>query len=304
MSQSKDANERVVSSVSAFSDFAKKYERGTGGTTRYIAQRLIDMSPPFLNGSVVLDNACGTGLVTEVIQQHILSVSDEAQRSAKIRLYAADAAPPMIDVFRAKQKDAEASGMWPNIGPVSVQLTPAENLDEEVVPSNSITHSYMNFGLFFCSDPIKAAQHVYRSLAPGGTAFITSWADLGYIHALKKVDRDFSKDGVESPMPFSAQWEDPAYLKDVLHRSGFAEDKIKVVQEGSFFRAKDFQELAELQTDLALCLVRKPEERPDDDEVFARREKLLSYMDDDNHYIKEENGVATKMLANVAICTK
>ena len=160
-------------SPDAWSSFASRYEKGTGGTTRHIARHLANLCPPFTPNSVVLDNACGTGIMTEEVQRILTN-----QHDAKVKVYAADAAKAMTQMFKVKQAKAKESGSWPNIAEVSIHHIPAEGLHESVVPTESITHSYMNFGLFFCTDPVKAAGHIYRSLAPGGTAFVTSWADL------------------------------------------------------------------------------------------------------------------------------
>jgi len=46
-----DDNPMGSHAVSAFANFANKYEKGTGGTTRYIARKLILMSLPFTDDS-------------------------------------------------------------------------------------------------------------------------------------------------------------------------------------------------------------------------------------------------------------
>ncbi|KAJ9655648.1 hypothetical protein H2198_005546 [Neophaeococcomyces mojaviensis] len=304
MSQNADINEKGNESVFAFASFAEKYEKGTGGATRYVAQRLVSMSPPFSDGSVVLDNACGTGIVTEEIQRHLQSTTQGTDGNINVQVYGADAAPPMVEIFQAKVKHAKENGTWPNLKIVSLRTVPAEELDETIVPSNSITHSYMNFGLFFCTDPVKAAGHIYRSLAPGGTAFITSWADLGYINAMRKTEKSCDPDSAELRMPFDEQWENPAYVKEVLQKAGFEQDNIKVVQEDSFFRAKDMNEMASLHTDLFTMLIRGPKGWASEDARKQWTSKLIEFLSTDDHFIQEENGVATRMRANVAICKK
>lgn len=305
MSQQERSDAGGDSSIKAFGDFATKYEKGTGGTTRYIAQRLMERSPPFLDGSVILDNACGTGIVVEEVQNTILSSPDTAKDNIKIQVYAADAATQMVDILRAKANHAESHGTWPNISSVRIEAVPAENLDESIVPSNSITHSYMNFGLFFCFDPIKAAQHIYRSLAPKGTALVTCWADFGYLGGMRKTEKVLNPGGEDFKMPFGDQWEDPSYIKTVLCQAGFAEENVKVIQQESFFRGNDLEDLADLQANLFSMLVKGKQSIWNTEEAKRKWiDQLREIIPHEQSFVQESNGVATRMLANIAICTK
>jgi len=292
------------SAASAFGSFAEKYERGTGGATRHIARRLVSMSPPFSHGSIVLDNACGTGIVTEEIQRHVSSTYKGSDRDVSIKVIGADPAAPMVEVFQQKSKHAKANAAWPNVASLSLHTVAAEDLNEAIAPSNSVTHSYMNFGLFFCTNPAKAAEHVYRSLAPGGTAYLTCWADLGYLNAMQKVEKECNPDNPTLELPFGHKWEDPAYIKDVLHKSGFSEQNVKVVQEDSFYRAENLNEVARLLAELFLVLKGNSTGWSSEDAKSNWTTKLAEYLAEDEHFITDENGVAIRMLANVAICKK
>ncbi|KAJ9660909.1 hypothetical protein H2198_002254 [Neophaeococcomyces mojaviensis] len=296
-------NPMDITAVAAFANYANKYEKGTGGATRYIAQRLMSMSPAFTNDSTVLDNACGTGIVTEEIHKRISFTSSPA--NTKITVVAADAAAPMIDNLNSKIKHVEGTAAWLNIGSISTHVVPAESLDSTIVPSDSITHSYMNFGLFFCSDAIKAAEHIYRSLAPGGTAFVTTWKDLGYLNAVRKTEKACNPGGENFNMPFSAQWEDGEYVKDLLVRSGFAKENVKVVQEESFMRFEAVQEMARTLTESFTMLIRGQKGWQSDEVKNEWESKLSENLVEDEHFIQDgENGVAIRMMANIAVCTK
>lgn len=285
--------------VDAWSSFADRYEKGIGGTTRYVAKRLIEQSPPFSSESVVLDNACGTGVVTEEIQAHL-----EAQSDIKVRVYAADAAPQMVQVLKSKAEQARNNATWPNIADLSTHVIPAEELDESIVPSSSVTHAYMNFGIFFCSDALKAAQHIHRVLKPGGTAFVTTWADLGYDGFMRETEKVCNPGNENFELPFAPEWHDPEYANILFPQAGFSKEKIKVFQQPSYFRAKDIEEMTTLHTELFGALIRGKEGFKDEESKMLWRKTLAENMVKDEHYLQEENGIAIKMLANVAICTK
>lgn len=285
--------------VDAWSDFADRYEKGIGGTTRYVAKSLMKQSPPFSKGSVVLDNACGTGIVTDEVQEHLKSQPDVI-----IKVYAADAAAQMVQVLNTKVEKAKNDGSWPNIADIVTHVVPAEELDDSKVPSETITHAYMNFGIFFCKDAYKAAGNVYRALAPGGTAFFTTWADLGYEDFFRKTEGICNPGNENFVLPFAQAWKKPEYVASFLHDAGFSEANVEVYQQPSFFRAENIEALAELQVVLFAALIRGPGGFANDDEKNLWKKTLAEQIVKDDHFVQEADGVAIKMLANVAICVK
>lgn len=293
-----DHNPMGSHAVSAFANFANKYEKGTGGTTRYIARKLILMSPPFTDDSKVLDNATGTGIVIEEIQRTL------SGGRTQVPVIAADAAQPMIDNLNAKVDHAAKTNTWPNVS-VKTHAVPAEKLGESVVSSNSITHAYMNFGLFFCSDPVLAASHIFRCLVPGGQALITTWHNLGYMLPIRQTHRELYPEAHEIKMPFPDSWEDPVWVKELLVKAGFNKDNVRVTQEDSFMRFANLQEMATTKTELFTALIKGQDGWKNEEakREFAEKlaEKLLPY----ELYADEgENGVTLRMVANVAVCTK
>ncbi|KAF2249931.1 hypothetical protein BU26DRAFT_518433 [Trematosphaeria pertusa] len=79
--------------LEAFNAKAESYEASTGGCTRELARHLLEISPPFTASSVVLDNACGTGIVAQEILLHASSASQTPPL-----IHAVDGAPRMIEV--------------------------------------------------------------------------------------------------------------------------------------------------------------------------------------------------------------
>lgn len=71
---------------------AKLYEIGTGGVTRVVANNVLSiyLDSNSLEGKVVLDNACGPGIVT----------TELLARTTNIRIEATDISEPMIDCLK------------------------------------------------------------------------------------------------------------------------------------------------------------------------------------------------------------
>jgi len=289
--------------VSAFASFANRYEKGTGGATREIARQLMSMSPTFTNNSKILDNATGTGIVIEEIQNHISSANPS--NNIRIQVIAADAAQPMIDNLNAKLKHAQDNSAWPNLSPVTTHTVPAENLDSAVVPDDSITHAYMNFGIFFCKDPNLAASHIYRSLTPDGTALITSWHLVGYLDPIRKTHKTLYPNEPTITMPFSEQWEDPNYVKALLVKAGFDEGKVQVTQQDTSMRYATLKEAAAMFTEMFTTMLLGPKGWESPEARNAFEERLAENFKGSGNYSDDgTDGVRVRMVANIAACTK
>lgn len=297
MSHVQQPETRITSD--GWSSFADRYEKSIGITTRHVAKRLLLESPPFSKNSVVLDDACGTGIITEEVQETLRSQPD-----VTVKVYAADSAPQMVQVFDSKVNKAKESDNWPNIAEVYTNVARAEDLDESIVPSDLITHAYMNFGIFFCSDPLKAASHIYRSLAPGGTAFFTTWADLGYENTMRNTEKTCNPDGQAFALPWAQEWEQPEYLASILREAGFNNDKIRHFQQSSFFRAKTVVDMAGMHQQMFESFTRIPNRFKDEAERSEWKKVLIENTVNDDHFYEEADCVKMRMLANVVVCTK
>ncbi|KAL2793040.1 S-adenosyl-L-methionine-dependent methyltransferase [Aspergillus keveii] len=168
--------------AAAFDKASEVYERMTGGCTREVAKFLLTLDPQVNSSSLILDNACGTGLVTEEILGH-------SSDAAKPRIFAADLAPSMVANFEAKAKSKGWIVDSDGESALTVSVMDAESLS---YPDDTFTHSHTNLGFPFFPNGEKAAGHVYRTLRPGGTAFISTWKTLGYprpLHAAQRAVR-------------------------------------------------------------------------------------------------------------------
>jgi ubiquinone/menaquinone biosynthesis C-methylase UbiE len=108
-------------------------------------------------GDVVLDLACGTGLVA----RHVVSLV-----APNGRLVGADINPAMLEIARASIN-----------GGVEWVQSPADDLPFD---DDTFTHVICQQGLQFFPDPNAAMREVLRVLRPAGVVIATVWATPGH----------------------------------------------------------------------------------------------------------------------------
>lgn len=224
---------KTVSVQEHFANVAALYEEGTGGSTRRIAGHLVELASPIKSHASILDNACGTGIL---IDELLATISDVSCRDTLV-ITAADAAQPMLDQLSTKVK---TKWQLPGDHLKAVNLA-AEDLDS--IPADSFDCSFTNFGFQFFKDPQKAAAQVYRTLKPGGKAFITAWNDLGYFKAVEQSAATIRPTQPPPRLPISAEWFEAHYLREVLETAPFRD--VKLHEKESRFSAASTSELAE-----------------------------------------------------------
>lgn len=137
------------------------YDRMASGGSLSIAKQAIAMLPiPINNSSYVLDNACGTGIVSELVKAQCPSV----------RIIGADLAPGMLEIYKDKAKKFG----WESI---DTKVQDCRNLNE--IQDETFTHVITNMGFApnvdDLSGPGRAAKEMWRVLKPGGVAIVTTW---------------------------------------------------------------------------------------------------------------------------------
>lgn len=187
-----------------------------------ITREILKLCPPLETRSVVLDNACGPGIVTGEIQQSFAA-------SNIPRIHAVDFSPRMIDELK-RRATAEA---WTN---VEARVMDAQDLTFE---DNSFTHSITNFGIFLFPDPVKAASEIRRTLRPGGVALVTTWHDLDWwLGILQHVQSTVRSNTTAWAGPF-AEWLGTEKLKHVMLEGGFSEQELEVISVTTVLSGKD-----------------------------------------------------------------
>lgn len=177
-----------------------------------ISRDLLFLLPTLGSSSVIHDNACGPGIVTAEIQALFQSRS-----SVPPKLHATDFSPAMISLLDSKATE----GQWSN---VVTAVMDAEKLGFE---SDTFTHSITNFGIFLFPDPERSIKEIFRTLKPGGTAVVTSWATLSWLTMLQDVQRRVNPEAPTWEGPF-AGWMGSERLRKTMVAGGFDDKNIEV----------------------------------------------------------------------------
>lgn len=158
---------------------------------------------------VVLDLACGTGLVA----QHVVPLV-----SSRGRVVGADINAAMIEVALASLGDA-----------VEWVETPCDNLPFE---DNTFTHVICQQGFQFFPDPAAAMAQARRVLQPGCTLLATVWATPGhnpYIEAqlemLAAIDPSLAS-SVQRATPADAD----EFLRSTAETAGFIDVEVTLLK--------------------------------------------------------------------------
>ena len=155
------------SSSSFHSMHSNNYDKMASNSTFSIAKLALTdplfTSFPITPSSYILDNACGTGIVTSFIKsQH-----------PDVRILGTDLAPGMIETFKAKAKKED----WKNAETKIVDSQKLEGVEDGV-----FSHVVTNFGFMpgteDTSGPQKVAKEIWRVLGEGGVAVVTTWAGM------------------------------------------------------------------------------------------------------------------------------
>jgi ubiquinone/menaquinone biosynthesis C-methylase UbiE len=173
-------------------------------------------------GSIVLDNACGNGVVT-------LAIID-TENPSEITIYAADINPKMCEATTA----AAASKDWADS--VKTAAMPAEALTFD---DNFFSHSFTNFLLNAAKEPEMITSNIYRTAKPGGTAIVTTWGSVAHIPAILAANTATRGPDVFHAMKGGKEWNDPAHLEKVLKKTGFLE--VKMEQCDSYLKMSDLR---------------------------------------------------------------
>ncbi|KAF2997138.1 hypothetical protein E8E13_005004 [Curvularia kusanoi] len=185
------------------------YETTGGLVTAQFAKHNLSIIPPFQDGSIIHDNACGSGTVSRLILSSPSTPSD-------IKIHATDIDPPFLTTLEHTVKE--------NKWPVSVTNRKSEALD---FPDNTFTHSLTNIAIFFTSSAgLDGAKEIYRTLQPGGIAVVNCWAHVTWLLPVKAV-HEAIRPGKPFPTPVVA-WHDGQHIQKVMRDAGFSEKNMEI----------------------------------------------------------------------------
>ncbi|KAI0517002.1 S-adenosyl-L-methionine-dependent methyltransferase [Xylaria bambusicola] len=178
--------------------------------TKVFIERALDFIPPLVDSSVIHDNGCGTGVVT----QSILS----RPSTGKVTIKANDLMQGYVDFYSAELK----ANQWP----AEVSLMPAEKLS---FVDNTFDLSVANFVLFMTADDgVPALREMYRVLKQGGAAVFTAWQYFPAMSGIERANDETRGDDGAKIRSLPEDWKKPSFLASRAELGGFDQDKITV----------------------------------------------------------------------------
>ncbi|KAI1397067.1 S-adenosyl-L-methionine-dependent methyltransferase [Hypoxylon fuscum] len=191
--------------------------------TLTIAQYEMSILPPFPPDSVIHDNACGLGPVTETILA--------GSPPDTIKIYATDVAPPMVQIYNG----IAAGKKWP---PKAV-IMDAQKL---TFPDSTFTHSFLSFGLPIIDDPVAATKEIYRTLKPGGTAVTAFWLSIPQGESAQETRRAVWGPDARLAVEPKPEHSNRGYNRSQLVEGGFKIEDVKLYEKSAFLPVKDLDE--------------------------------------------------------------
>ncbi|KAF3003739.1 hypothetical protein E8E13_009497 [Curvularia kusanoi] len=251
-----------------FDNGAAAYEASTGGCTRDLTRHMLALSPPISSSSVVHDNACGTGIVTqEIITQSILSQSP-SDFTCSLAIHCTDKSENMIQLARswfersraAIKEQTALSGME-----IGFEAVPSEQLRFE---DGYFTHSFTNCGILWFDDGLTGAREILRTLRSGGTAVISSWKGMTIFDVVREAQKAC---GHQEPLfrpPVDEKWFTAEFLEKILREAGFID--VQIFDKTVHFAGNDVAEVCAY----LLGLLKQLKKEWDGDEGIEFRKQL------------------------------
>ncbi|HTW51559.1 MAG TPA: methyltransferase domain-containing protein [Stellaceae bacterium] len=160
-------------------------------------------------GERVLDIGCGTGATAIPFAQAVAPSG---------HVTGIDISEPMLDQARENIAKAGVSNIALIRADAQAQRFPADSFDLLI----------SRFGVMFFADPVAAFTNLFAGLRRGGRLCMAVWASMAE-NAHWKIPFDIAAKHLGEPAsvdphaPGPMAFRDPAYLRDILVKAGFAE---------------------------------------------------------------------------------
>lgn len=267
--------------ANTFTDLATSYDRFAGTCIRSVNRYGVSVLPrPLQPNARVLDNACGTCLLTRELLEKYPDVNVDA----------VDLAPGMIHSVRSLIQSQHWEG--------KVEAAVMDGTDLKF-PDERFDASFTMFGIFFLGE--KGAKEVYRTLKKGGVAVVSTWEFVGWVPILHEVQKIANPGQKLLVVPLLEEWKGKEILVETLQKSGFGD--VQILRRASLATAENEEELVDL---LIACFSAMTKQVWGEDGVNGMKEPLQQVLKTQRErWIVEEDGkVGIRMDAWVAIATK
>ncbi|KAJ5758732.1 hypothetical protein N7520_005888, partial [Penicillium odoratum] len=220
--------------------FIKAYRLGERATGQF-AQLLINQSGIIANSKslrdrpfVVLDNACGTGVISSILQHEL-----DDQVKAKWQLTCGDLSDGMLEYTRRRME----SERWLN---TEVKTVDAQDTK---LPSEHYSYVFTAFAYMGLPRGLAALDESIRILQPGGTIAFATWIQPGWIsaagEAIATMPNNLPWPTAEEflGMLGNGQWNSVTWIECQLRDRGFHDIKVKAVTRHNSLSVAEFVEM-------------------------------------------------------------
>ena len=180
------------------------------------AMRAIERSGRALDGTDVLDVACGPGTLSFLVAPRVRRVA------------AIDFSMGMIEALRARARRDRVKN-------VEAELMDAQTL---TFHDGSFDAAFMMFGAMFIPDRSRAFREIKRVLRPGGRLAITTWTPLENSPLLSGMVVAMRALIPELPSP-ALELHDEASVRAALADAGFDDVEVQLVRHAAHFESAD-----------------------------------------------------------------
>ena len=267
--------------ANTYNELANSYDRCVGTCMHSICRYAVSALPhPLQPGSRVLDNACGTAILTrELLEQY-----------PEVTVDATDISPGMIQSVRSLIQAKHWEG--------KVEAAVMDGTDLKF-PDETFDASFTMFGIFFLGE--KGAAQIHRTLKTGGMAVVTTWENMGGLPILHEVQKIAKPETKPFSPPLMDQWQGKEILVETLQKGGFGD--VQVLQRQSLLTAENTEELMDILMEMFQTLTTHAWGK---DGTIGMKEPLRQVLktQKERFVVEEEGKVGIRMDAYVAIAVK
>ncbi|GLB44709.1 putative methyltransferase required for the conversion of demethylmenaquinol (DMKH2) to menaquinol (MKH2) [Lyophyllum shimeji] len=186
----------------------------------------------------ILDNACGTGVVTMALIQAFKGKEEQ------LKVVCGDFSPRMVEAV--KERISQVDGLQAEARELNGQAMEIEQ--------NRFTHVLTNFGFQSFPEPLSGLRESIRVAKPGGTVGMTNWITAGWVPAFRlAVSRiPGAPSPLQDPLPFMTRTNrffDVAWTRQQLEAIPEVDPTTIQIEEHTFVTTlKSEAEISELVT--------------------------------------------------------
>jgi SAM-dependent methyltransferase len=269
---------------------SEMYSMLVKNTTVDVASYALELLGPIEIGSAVHDNGCGCLEATRAFLKK--------PQASNFTIAATDADPFMVN----RAKEISGAQNWQN---VTVSHMPAEVLK---FPDNYFSQSVSNILIFMtANDGIDCAKEIYRTLKPGGKAAVTTWAKMPHSEPVDDVHHTLRGKDAELMFVMPEQWWRLSHLKSVLQQGGFKAEEVEIKTCEVILKIEEHELYDHAAMIWSLRGMPKGGWKKEDEEHWDKAVEMIAEgmrNKSDTEIALKGEGVAFKMVANIAVCRK